>query len=118
VADETQHLAEASHGQQTAVLRVGNLPYLAQYCRRKLGALEELDGDLACYYAELFCVGLLEEILEDALLLRCEVEDGLVYACLARAMEARTVDGAKTYSIRCLLRGPPWLCNFGWWSWW
>lgn len=119
VADETQHLAEAGHGQQAAVLRVCNLPYFAQYCRRELGALEEFDGNLACYYAELLCVGLLEEILEDALLFWCEVEDGLVCACLARALEETTRGGATTYSIRRLLRGPPWLCNSRWWSsWW
>ena len=88
VADETQDLAEAGHGQETAVLRVCNLPYFAQYCWRKLRPLEELDGNLARYYAELLCVGLLEEILEDALLLRGEVEDGLVCACLAPVLIA------------------------------
>ena len=83
MSNETQDLAEAGHGQQTAVLRVCNLPYLAQHRRRKLGALEELDGDLACDDAKLLCVGLLEEELEDALLIGREVEDGLVCACLA-----------------------------------
>jgi hypothetical protein len=81
VADEAQDLAEAGHGQQTAVLRIGNLPYLAQDSRRELGALEELDGNLARDDAELLCVGLLEEELEDALLLGRQVEDGLVCAC-------------------------------------
>jgi hypothetical protein len=80
VADETQDLAEAGHGEQAAVLRVCNLPYLAQYRRRKLGALKELDGDLARDDTELLRVGLLEEELEDALLLGREVEDGLVCA--------------------------------------
>jgi hypothetical protein len=83
VSDETQDLAEAGHGQQTAVLRVCYLPYLSQYSRRKLGALEELDGNLAGDDAQLLCVGLLEQELEDALLLRGEVEDGLVCTCLA-----------------------------------
>jgi hypothetical protein len=83
VSDETQDLAEAGHGQQTAVLRVCNLPYLTKHRRRKLGALEELDGNLAGYDAKLLCVGLLEEELEDALLIRREVEDGLVCTCLA-----------------------------------
>jgi hypothetical protein len=83
VADETQDLAEAGHGQQAAVLRVCDLPYLSQHRGRKLGALEELDGDLACDDAELLSVGLLEEELEDALLVRCEVEDGLVCVGLA-----------------------------------
>ena len=83
VSDESQNLAEASHGQQAAVLCVCDLPYLAQHGRGQLGALEELDGDLACYDAELLCVGLLEEVLEDALLLGRQVEDGLVYAWLA-----------------------------------
>jgi hypothetical protein len=81
VADETQDLAEAGHGQQTAVLRVGNLPYFAQDSRRELGTLEELDGDLARDDAELLGVGLLEKKLEDALLLGGQVEDGLVCAC-------------------------------------
>jgi hypothetical protein len=83
VSDETQDLAEAGHGQQTAVLRVCNLPYFTQHRRRKLGPLEELDGNLACDDTKLLCVCLLEEILEDALLVWCEVEDGLVCACLA-----------------------------------
>jgi hypothetical protein len=85
VADEAQDLAEAGHGQKTAVLRVGNLPYLAQDGGRELGALEEFDGDLARYDAQLLCVGLLEEVLEDALLLGRQVEDGLVCTALARA---------------------------------
>jgi hypothetical protein len=83
VSDETQDLAEAGHGQQTAVLRVCYLPYFAQYRWRKLGPLEELDGDLACDDTELLGVGLLEEVLEDALLVGREVEDGLVCAWLA-----------------------------------
>ena len=86
VSDESQDLAEAGHGQQTAVLRVCNLPYLAQHGRGQLGALEELDGDLARYDAELLCVGLVEEVLEHALLLGRQVEDGLVYARLAVVM--------------------------------
>lgn len=83
MADETQDLAEAGHGQQPAVLRVCNLPYFTQHRRRKLRPLEELDGDLACDDAQLLCVGLLEQVLEDALLVGGEVEDGLVCACLA-----------------------------------
>jgi hypothetical protein len=113
VSNESQDLAETRHGQQTTVLRIGNLPYLSQYCRRKLGSFKELDSDLACYDAELLCVGLLEEILEDALLFGCEIEDGLVYACLARP---RTVRHDAAYSILRLLRGPPWLCNSRRWS--
>jgi hypothetical protein len=31
VSNEAQDLAEASHGQETAVLRVCNLPYFTQY---------------------------------------------------------------------------------------
>jgi len=85
VADETQDLAEAGHGQQAAVLRVGNLPYLAQHRRRQLRPLEELDGDFARDDAELLGVGLLKQVLEDALLLGREVEDGLVCARLAAA---------------------------------
>lgn len=83
VADQTQDLAEAGHGQQAAVLRVCNLPYLAQHGGGQLGALEELDGDLARYDAKLLCVGLLEEVLEHALLVGRQVEGGLVYAPLA-----------------------------------
>jgi hypothetical protein len=83
VSDVTQDLAEAGHGQQTAVLRVCYLPYFTQHSRRKLSPLEELDGNLACDDAQLLCVGLLEQVLEDALLLRGEVEDGLVCTCLA-----------------------------------
>jgi len=78
VADQTQYLAEAGQGQEATVLRVCNLPYLAQHGRRKLGALEELDGDLARDDAELLRVGLLEEVLECALLVGREVEDGVV----------------------------------------
>ena len=83
MSDETQDLAEASHGQETAVLCVCNLPYLTQDGWCQLGALEELDGNLACYDAQLLRVGLLEEILEDALLLGRQVENGLVCAALA-----------------------------------
>ena len=83
VPDQAQDLAEARHGQQAAVLRVCDLPYLAQDGRGQLGALEELDGNLACYDAQLLRVGLLEEILEDALLLGRQVENGLVCAALA-----------------------------------
>jgi hypothetical protein len=79
VPNEPQDLAEARHGQQTPVLRVGNLPYLAQYRRRKLGALEELDGNLACDDAQLLRVGGAEEVLENALLIGGEVEDGLAW---------------------------------------
>jgi hypothetical protein len=85
VSDEAQDLAEAGHGQETTVLGVSNLPYFTQDSWCQLGALEELDGDLACYDAQLLCVGLLEEILEDALFLGREIEDGLVCALLARA---------------------------------
>jgi len=83
VADEAQDLAEAGHGQQAAVLRVGNLPYLAQDSGRELGALKELYGNLSCNDAQLLRVGLLEEVLEAALLLGREVEQGLVWAGLA-----------------------------------
>jgi hypothetical protein len=105
VSDQTQDLAEASHGQQTAVLRVCYLPYFAQYGRLELGALEELDGNLARDDAELLRVCLLEEILEDALLVGCEVEDGLVCACLAciwptRGVEARRTQFAARREIR------------------
>jgi hypothetical protein len=85
VSDEAQDLAEAGHGQETAVLGVCNLPYFTQHGWCQLSALEELDGDLACYDAQLLRVGLLEEKLEDALLLGRQVEDGLVCALLARA---------------------------------
>jgi hypothetical protein len=112
VADETQDLAEAGHGQQAAVLRVCDLPYLSQHRGRKLGALEELDGDLACDDAELLGVGLLEEELEDALLVRCEVEDGLV--CTGLASMPAAVRECDTYSIRCCPKGPPWLWNCRW----
>ena len=84
VSDEAQDLAETRHGQETAVLRVCNLPYFAQDGWCQLGALEELDGNLAGYDAQLFRVCLLEEILEDALFLGRQVEDGLVCAALAR----------------------------------
>jgi hypothetical protein len=78
VSDEAQDLAEAGHGQETAVLRICNLPYLTQ------------DRDLACDYAELLGIGLLEEILEHALLVGREVEDGLACAWLARVSTAGT----------------------------
>lgn len=83
VSDESQNLAEARHGQQAAVLCVCNLPYLAQHGRGQLGALEELDGDLARYDAKLLCVGLLEEVLEYPLLIGCEVQGRLVCVVLA-----------------------------------
>ena len=83
VSDQAQDLAEARHGQQAAVLRVCDLPYLAQDGRGQLGALEELDGNLACYHTKLLCVGLLEEVLEHALLVRRQVEHGLVCAASA-----------------------------------
>ena len=83
VADQTQDLAEAGRGQEAAVLRVCNLPYLAQHGRRKLGPLEELDGDLARDDAELLRVGLLEQVLEGALLVGREVQDGMVWVGLA-----------------------------------
>jgi hypothetical protein len=113
VSDETQDLAEAGHGQETAVLRVCNLPYLTQYGWCKLGALEELDGNLACYYAELLCVGLLEEILEDALFVWCEVEDGLVCGRLLSSYTNNSLSTeGTTYSIRRSPRDPPWLWDF------
>lgn len=74
VADEAQDLAEARRRQQAAVLCVCDLPYLAQHGGLQLGALEELDGDLARDDAELLCVGLLEQILEGALLVGGQVE--------------------------------------------
>lgn len=86
VSNKSQDLAEAGHGQQTAVLCICDLPYLAQDGRGQLCALEKLDGDLACYDAELLCVSLLEEVLEHALLFGCQVEDGLVYTRLAVVM--------------------------------
>lgn len=109
VSDEAQDLAKAGHGQQTAVLCVCNLPYLAQDGWLQLGALEELDGDLACDDAELLGVGLLEQVLEDALLLWGEVEDGLVCACLAYMFTTR--HPTATHSIRRSPRDPPWLWN-------
>jgi hypothetical protein len=78
VSDQTQHLAEAGRGQETAVFCICNLPYLAQHGRGQLRPLEKLDSDLACDDAELLRVGLLEEVLESALLVRSKVEDGMV----------------------------------------
>jgi hypothetical protein len=89
VSDEAQDLAEAGHGQETAVLRICNLPYLAQDGGCQLGALEELDGNLACYDAQLLRVGLLEKKLEDALLFGRQVENGLVCAALAGLQDER-----------------------------
>lgn len=111
MSDETQDLAEAGHGQETAVLCVCNLPYLTQDGWCQLGALEELDGNLACYDAQLLRVGLLEEILEDALLLGRQVENGLVCAALARVRGGCLSTQVTTYSIRRFARGPPWLCG-------
>lgn len=96
VADEAQDLAEAGHGQQTAVLRVCNLPYLAQDGRRQLGALEELDGNLARDDAQLLRVGLLEQVLEHALLFWGEVEDGL--ACASVSLQ-RTHKHTSTHAV-------------------
>jgi hypothetical protein len=47
VSDETKDDAEAGPGEQTAVLSVGNLPYLAQDLRVEGCALEEGHGALA-----------------------------------------------------------------------
>lgn len=77
MADQAQDLAEARRRQQAAVLRVRDLPYFAQHGGLELGALEELDGNLACDDAELLGVGLLEEVLEGALLLGREVQAAL-----------------------------------------
>jgi hypothetical protein len=84
VADQAQDLAEAGRRQQAAVLRVCDLPYLAQHGGLQLGALEELDGHLAGDDAELLGVGLLEEVLEGALLVGREVETAL---CMRRQLE-------------------------------
>jgi hypothetical protein len=104
VADQAQDLAETRHGQQATVLGVCNLPYLAQDCGCKLGALEELDGDFACDDAELLCIGLLEEMLEDALLLGREVEDGLVCAGVSVSSMVRHVATAATAAVGCRAR--------------
>ena len=72
--NQAQHLAEARRRQQAAVLCVCNLPYLAQHGGLELGAFEELDGNLAGDDAELLRVGLLEEVLECALLVGREVQ--------------------------------------------
>jgi hypothetical protein len=110
VADQAQDLAEAGHGQQAAVLGVCNLPYLAQDCGCKLGALEELDGDLACDDTELLRVGLLEEVLEDALLLGSEVEDGLVCAGVSEGSGVRhaatAMAGCRGITRGCVLSSP------------
>jgi len=60
VPDQAQDLAEASHGQETTVFCVCNLPYFAQDGRLELCALEELDGNLARDDSELLCIGLRE----------------------------------------------------------
>jgi hypothetical protein len=121
VPDQAQDLAEARHGQQAAVLRVCDLPYLAQDGRGQLGALEELDGDLARDDAELLCVGLLEEVLEHALLVRRQVEHGLVCAALA-VVSFRLAPllrgciaalGGWTHSAQRCPRDPPWLRGVG-----
>ena len=87
MSNEPQDLAETRHGEQAAVLRVCNLPYFAQDGGGQLGALEEFDCDFACDDAELFRVGLLEEVLEDALLLGGQVEDGLVWGAVSWGCE-------------------------------
>lgn len=71
--------------------------YLSQDCRGKLRPLEELDGDLAGYYAHLLGIGLAEELAEDALLLGREVERG-VWQPSAFALQqwARGVDSLRS----------------------
>lgn len=81
--NESQHLTEASHGQQTTVLCICYLPYLAQYSRGQLGALKELDCNFARYDTEFLCICLLKEILEHTFLFRRQVEYGLIYVRLA-----------------------------------
>lgn len=78
VADQAQDLAEARRRQQAAVLRVCNLPYLAQDGGSQFGALEELDGDFARDDAQFLGICLLEQILEGTLLVGGQVEDGVV----------------------------------------
>jgi hypothetical protein len=78
MANQTQDLAEARRGQETAVLCICNLPYLTQHGRGQLGALEEFDSDLSGNDTKLLRVGLLEQVLEGALFVGREVEDGVV----------------------------------------
>jgi len=68
VPDQPQHHAEARLGEQPAVLGIRNLPYFAEDIGGDLGALEEGDGALAGYDAELVAVGLREEEGEGAFL--------------------------------------------------
>jgi hypothetical protein len=44
VSNESQDDAEAGPGEQSAVLSVRNLPYLAEYLRVQGGTLEEGNG--------------------------------------------------------------------------
>jgi len=59
MTDESQGNTEARLGQETAVLRVCNLPYLAQDIGSDSGLFKELDGDLSCDDSQtlLVCLG-------------------------------------------------------------
>ena len=76
---QPQDHAEARLRKQTAILRVCNLPYLAEYVWGYIGALEEGDGVLSCDHSQLVLVGLLEEVGECALLVGAEIKNGVFW---------------------------------------
>lgn len=88
MANQPQGDAEARLGQEAAVFRVGNLPYLAQDVGSNSCLLKELDGNLARDDAEAVRVGLVEEGAEVLLLLLGEVQDGVV--CEERGQTTRS----------------------------
>jgi hypothetical protein len=57
VSNETENDAEARPGEQATVLRVRDLPYLAEDLRVEGGAFEEGHGAFASDYAQLIGVG-------------------------------------------------------------
>lgn len=121
VADQAQNLAEACRRQQAAVLCVCDLPYFAQHGRLQLRPLEELDGDFACDDAELLRVGLLEQVLEGALLVGREVQAALCerrWLALRSSQQQhglqggeRRTEGAVRREVRHIHCGRRWMAN-------
>jgi hypothetical protein len=79
VSDESQDDAETGPGEQSAVLSVRNLPYLAEDLRVQSGSLEEGYGAFTSDDAQLISVGKSEEVCERAFLVGREVQNGRVY---------------------------------------
>ena len=76
MSDESQDDAETGPGEQSAVLSVRNLPYLAEDLRVQSGSLEEGYGAFTSDDAQLISVGKSEEVCKSAFFVGGEVQDG------------------------------------------